>query len=686
MADPETETAEPRAKTGKGRGGARARIEVEGDVDPSKVGDVLEAAGGGRRSRSNAGDPDKAALQKFSKAIRDPNNRIVAQRIAPATTRDGTPLADTYDVQSHEAITEDEIKRDLQEARGGKKWIVKVYDSDENIIASRSITVGGEPKLDPMLDELTPEPEGAGMETGTDLTEEELLEQTLARDPDIIKARKNLRLKQLKNEEEEEEAKAAELRARRVAAEKAMKGETENGNGNGKHKHRDEDDEDDRLKRVLDSQLAPLREQNAELKRQVDAEKARNADREATEARRRELEAATAPLRQQNEQLKATIDAINAKLAEGHNKGPTADAIMAKLESLKTEIKSDTKDQIMTVVNSLTAKIDVVATTLNTFMSKGNDPATQALIQMATSGGKGGTAERDPFHGLERALTVMQNLRGLTTPESPAPPDFPSYLVEKMAEMTPEVLNFFKEQRGSVPTKEEINAQMKAAAMKMYEGLDVSMKQALEAGFQRLQQGRGIQQQPQVTPTQQVPAGGAPAPAPAQTVPVTVGQNGPAPAPGVVPFPGSGAPAAANPAPAPAAAPAGPLTPEQLFASLQPAERAEYTKRVNWVLGGMLSEMKLGVRDMHWPEKAHGNLPKPLIDQLVEAQKDSDIHNIVKPYADQALLASIWGYLSPSNKDSEWYQEWLTTGINWIKQAEGYELVEASEEPPVVED
>ena len=119
MADRDTETpTKPKQPHGKG---ARASIQVEeiplGDNDAASV---LQAAGGARRSASSA--EERGASQKFARAIRDPNNKIIATRQLPGALPDGTALGDLYEIPTHEGLTEQEIKRDIAEGRGGKKW------------------------------------------------------------------------------------------------------------------------------------------------------------------------------------------------------------------------------------------------------------------------------------------------------------------------------------------------------------------------------------------------------------------------------------------------------------------------------------------------------------------------------------------------------------------------------------
>lgn len=676
--DPATDTPTKPKKGGKG---ARASIQVSDiPMDPEKASDMMAAASGSRRRGGVGGgsSDERASLQRFSRAVKDPNNKIVATRQQPPVMSDGTALGDTYDISTHESLTEEEIKRDIAEARGARKWILRVYDPDDNIVASRSITVGGEIRLDPML-EIGEHVQEEEMNPGEQLTEEELLEQTLARDPQVIKAQRDLRLKQIANEQEEEEAKSAELRARRVAAEKAAKGEGENGNGHKRHRD-EEDDEDSKLLKAIEAANAPLKEANAALQRRLDDAERRSSEKESKAEQQRMIEAQTGPLKDMLAAQKTAMDQMMAKLNAPPPTGPTTDAILAKLDAMKSEIKGDTKDQIMTVVTQLTSKIDTVATTMNAFMSKSNDPATTALIALATKGGQGGTAEKDPWSGLERALKALQSLKSVAGMDQATvnPPDFPSYLVEKMAETTPTVLEFFKEQRGAVPTKEEIEKMMRAAAMNMYKGLNETMQKELQAAFERIRTG----QAPAIQQTQP----GAPAAAVAPPGPEVTVQAAPqGAAPSVVAFPGGAA--SATPAAPAASAPASgvTITPDQLFQSLNADDRKEYSKRVNFVLNGLAREMELGIQAMGWPEQAQLQLPKAIIDQLVEATKDSDIYDIVKNYADQKVLDKIWGYLSESHKNHEWYQGWLAQGINWIKEANGVEIVEEGE-PPVVED
>jgi hypothetical protein len=108
---------------------------------------------------------------------------------------------------------------------------------------------------------------------------------------------------------------------------------------------------------------------------------------------------------------------------------------------------------------------------------------------------------------------------------------------------------------------------------------------------------------------------------------------------------------------------------------------AETRDRVNWVLEGLLREMKLGVQEMQWPEKAFGALPKDILDRIVTANADRDIYDAISPWADTKLMEAIYSFLTDSNPQHEFYRKWVTAGINWMKdEATGGEE-EPSEEP-----
>lgn len=678
MADRETDTAEetapPRSRSG-GKKGPRANIQVEGIELPDEAASEVLASASGKRGR-NGGPVVDAAAQKFAKAIRNPMNKIIAARLQPQTMADGTPLGDTFELPCHEGQTVEEIKRDIAEARGGRKWIIRVFDDEEKVVASKAENISGPPRLDPMLGEL--ETEGPPMEPETMLSEEEQTERALAADPEVIKAQKKRRLTQIAAEQEEDELKLAEIRARRAEHERAIKGEANNGNG--KHRHDEDDEETSKLSKLLEQQLAPMREQNKALQQQLDEEKKRNAEKESKEERRRELESVTAPLKAAQEATQKALETFMTKMG-APPAGPTPAEILTKLEAMETRIKSDTKDQIAAAINAVSTqfntKVDSLHTLLTT-MKKGDDPAVTALINLATAGGKGGSTGSNPFSDVKQLLSVLKDLQDVKGQGEVQPPDFPSFLVEKMAETTPEVLNFFREQRGAVPTKEEIEKMMRGAAMKMYDGLNASMQKELQSAFQRISGG----------------GGGAPAPAPlpaptSQPTQVVVAPAGPGSTPTPVAFPGSQPPATATapePAPTVGATPAV-LTPNQLWESLPQADRQEYAKRVNYVLSGLAREMEIGANEMQWPQHAIDKLPRRIIEQLVDAEKDTDVYEIVRRYADVRVLDKIWSFLTASHPRHEWYQGWLATGINWIKEAEGAELVQPADgESPVVDD
>jgi hypothetical protein len=667
MADVETTETEPPKK----KKATRARVEIEGETTRTTVDDVIDTAGG----RKGGGGSSTAAPQKvrFERAIRDPNNKIVAKRIAPVATLDGEPLGDEYnDLLPHDGMTRDEIKRDLTEARGGKKWHVRVEDADGRVVCAETVIVPGEPKLEPGFEE-----SGGGGMGGEELETEETLEEQIARDPDIIRAEKDLRLLEIQKKREEREAELAEVKARRTAADRAAKGlppisETTNGNG---HKS-----EEAKFAEMIEKANAPLKAALAASEKALEEERARNRAREDKADRRAEQEALIAPLKAAQEQQAKTLEALLQKMNQpAAPTGPSIDTLMAKLDSMKTELRSDFTQQITNAISGikdgLNSKIDTLASSVNVLMAKGNDPATNALIQLARErGGQGGPTTQDPFAILTRGLETMKTLQTMTGTTNNGPQDFPSYLVDKVTGLAPDIMEFIREQQqnAQVVTKEVLEAKMKELGGKMWQGLDQTIK--TEIGKIRVV--------PQVATPTPAPASSAPAGPPPPSVKPT-----PAPAGvGAPPPPVSAAPGGAPPPPTPAPAPAGNVPPTAAYPfGMTKDDFVQTQKRVGHVLKILYGEMRLGVQAFKWPEQAFAHLPKPIIDALIPASTDVEIKNIIEPFAEPQVLQDIWAFLSDAHPQHDWYRKWLTDGINWIKDAAADQGSDEGGEPVVDE-
>lgn len=709
MADEEESPAGKLPK--KPRKSARASVSVEGDVPPETVGDVLAAA-------SKAKDPATATAPRpprFEAAVKNPLYRIIAKRLSPEQTDDGTPLQDSYELMPHSDMTAEEIKRELSENRGGRRWNVRVYDEEDKALVALTINVPGAPRADPTLAEMDA-PSGSGGREMEQEEELETVEQKIANDPDVVEAQKKNRLLRIQIEREEGEAGLADIRARRAASEKAARGETA-GTGNG-HPLRTADEE------RMEKMLAPMKQQNELLQKQLDEANRKSEMREAKQDRKEELEAIVGPLKAAQDTQAKLLETLTTKLNQPPvQQGPS-------FESQMKELRRDWKDDMQAFVTSqlagVTTKIDALAQTVTLIgQGKGSDPATAALINLATKPASGGAGPGDPFTNMSKMLEVMKAMQGMTTTPTATgettPPDFPSYLVSKMCDMTPEVLNFIERTKlagGAVPSKEDVENMIRQNAVKMYEGINGELKNGIGKVYTSVnnrltragipgapEQGKPPPAAPPVVQPapgpHPLPGGQAAAVAPAPGAPVPVSQQGAVPLPAVVDFPGAPAPAGAPAAPAPPAkegsvapptsaplAEAQPvgvrLTPSQLAASLATKDFAEYKKRVDFVLKGMHREMQVGARAMQWPKMALDNLPRAIINQLVEAATDEDIEQIVKPYGDAALLREIWAFVSDEHAEHEFYRQWLSEGINWIKEAEG--AVPTDEEAPAAEE
>lgn len=588
----------PRAGKKKRSGATRARVEVEGEVGSSVMDRVLSS----NDDRQKGERDDVALSQKFERAIKNLNNRITARRTTPLTMPDGTPLSDEIELNPEPTLTEQQIKNDIAEARGGKRWYVCIWDANDNKVAAKTIAVHGEPRLPVELTEMNPE----GRE-GMDLMQappEEDIDTLIDRDKEIIAQKKRIAMLKLKQEE------------------KALMGDAPS-NGNG-----EEGEGDERLQRMIDAATAPLKAQNEALQKQAQ-------EREARAETLRMIEAANAP-------LKAAIDAISQKLS-GSTSGSD---ILSKLENMELRMKSDTKSLIDATLSGikseLSGKIDSLTTLVNTNLAhRGNDPATQALVSLATKGGA--APPQDPFSMMEKTVNLVKNVNQMTGMggTGQGPMDLPSLIVEKVSEVVPQVMDFYKDQ-GTLQ-KQAVEAKIKELGGQMYAALDQTIRSEIRAAAANGGQPRLIPTAPPSPPAQPPPAG-QPAPqAPPPAAPPSM----------VIP----------QPPPPPAPAPAAQLP----QVDIEDNKR----KRVNGTLKLLLHEIQIGAQGMSWPQKAFEWLPKDVLDSVVMAENDEQLYNAVKGWGDPALMEQVWSYLRETNAQHEWYRNWVSNGINWLKEEAG---------------
>ncbi len=683
----------------KKKGGSRAEIKIEGAVSEGTVEDALrlkaEKAGGGKKD---------SGKRKFATEIREPNNRIIAKRLTPAKTLEGKPLGDEYEMMTHDEMTESEIKSEIQQNRGGLKWHVRVLDDENQVICSKTLQIGGESKLDPLLEDLDQPPgsDSRGQEEESEQVLEPEPEEIIKNDPAVIEAQRKQRLLEIDNENlaieakhEELEAKREEARLRRDRARRGLlHGDMDNGKG--------EPDMQQAIDNAVEKSTAPLLLQIEENKKANE----RRAEDDKLEKRLQPIEKLLEELVKSKSEPKGepNSDVIQAieKLGETLDQGkanPNAEMVAA----------------IRDMSTNVTQNLSALQSNLLTTMAKGGDDklgtaAITALTQLAVK--QPGGAAADPFTAMGKTVEAMKGLmevKGTMEGKSESVPrDFPSLVVERVTDLAPEVMSFFERQQkaGEAVTKEMMENKLREMGLKMWQGLEGTIKSEVRSGMGKLQVRPQPGQQPQpAAPGIPQPAGGQPLPPPpgmgAQQqqppIPAPAPQPPiPAPAPAqqsiqYPPQPPIPAPAPAQPSiqyppqpPIPAPAPAQPQVQQQ---PQQPGQQAlpapnldgEIRHRVNSILQIMHREIHMGVQGPTWPEAAFGNLPKDLIDRIVVANSDEQVYEAIKPWADQRLLDSIWGYISATNPKHEWYREWMTMGINWIKDA-------ATGHIPVVDD
>jgi hypothetical protein len=441
----------------------------------------------------------------------------------------------------------------------------------------------------------------------------------------------------------------------------------------------------DEIRRAIDEATRPLKEANERLQKELDEK--RKADEH-----KRDLDSQLAP-------MKATMETMAQKLSTPPQQGPTVQELLAKMDTMAANMKSDVSQQIAQAIGNLTTKFEAQISNINTqltaFMSRPQDggalatAAVGALTQIAIKKDDGGGSRHsDPIETTRNVLGLVKDAQEITgggKGEMTIPPDFPSFLVDRVTNLAPQVIEYLERKQGGPVSREEIQGMFKEAAIKMYQELDGTIKREVRGGLNQIASNRrpGLPQvQPAPAPVQPGPFSPPPPGAPGARlqpgIPQAISPNAPPPSPESPPPPsvpvvqfGGG-----QPVPSPIVAPA-PLAPMSADASLEKETR----DRVNWVLTGLLREMKLGVQEMQWPEKAYGNLPKDVLDRIVTASTDRDVYDAISPWVDQPTMDIIFSYVSDSNPQHDFYREWLTAGVNWIKAEATGENNEPDDEP-----
>jgi hypothetical protein len=581
---------------------------------------------------------------------------------------DGTPLEDVLEVPSYDSITENDVKKEIQQARGGTRWIARVVDvgDDNRVIATKLYVIGGDPIQEPssVKNDQTGGPgafqHGNGFPEDEEPESPEEVEARVASeieaDPEVVAKKKQARL---------EELEMAKMRrdVERVKAEAEMK------------RFRDENKPpdaqgNDAVRRAIDEATRPLREANERLQKDLDAKR-------AADESQRNLDAHIAP-------LKAAVDALTQKANTPVQQGPTITELMSKLDTVKAEIKNDTTQQIAQALNNLSTKFEAQISNINTqltsFINRPQEggalatAAVSALTQIAIKKDDGGGSRHsDPIETTRNVLGLVKDAQeitgGGTRGEATIPPDFPSFLVDRVTQLAPQVIEYLERKQGGPIGREELTAMFKEYGIKMYQELDGTIKREMRSGLQK------VSGQPRPAPLP-VPASapsfipfnpappGAPGAQMQPGIPQAISPHAPPPSPESPPPPsvpvvqfGGG-----QPAPSPISAPA-PVAPMSADASME----KDIRDRVNWVLGILLREMKLGVEEMQWPDKAYRTLPKDILDRIVTASTDKDVYDAISPWVEQPSMDIIFSYVSDSNPQHDFYREWLTAGVNWIK-------------------
>lgn len=623
-----------------GKGSAVAEVAVKGKG--SSVRQALKNAG----LKGEA----KGMQQKFQDILRNPRNKIAAKRISPKTWQAGDKKYDCEDtVELPPPMTLEEIGQHLKENYGGKKWNVKVFDEDGEVLDAKNIDVPGNPIInaDAMEQFEVPSVEDLGLGGDDDDAQSPV-------DREI--------------ETKQKEGKALELDEQNAKLRKRI-AELE-GKSNGHLKESSEE----AAKKAIDAALASQQaKHDAEMKTFREAQEKESMERRLTEGF--------------NTQIAGLKELITKKPDEG---GGVRD-VLSRIDTLKLEFNGNLKDtlgsykeatnqQINSLEKHFTAQVAALQQSITAQANhkpespfKDVVPLITASIEKSSAGYKdvigpllAAMTQRNeseaapPPNPLKETIELLQLTGAMQSPNS-QPKDFGNRVVDFAEKMAPDVLRFVERERaeGRAVTETAIQNQLKLIAQKISKDVSehagktiqqIAAQRGLPApqpqpAQQQVVQQQVVQQQPvqQVAPNQipnQNPVGQITQEEQARYARGNIRTEAPPP-------PHDEEPEAEET--------------EEPDEDLSPEE--EMSARVNDTLALLDREMVVRPKKITWTRFAWDNLPGDVCDKIVYANNDMDVYEAVKPFADEELANKIWNRIK-AKPDAK---EFIVAGINQIK-------------------
>jgi hypothetical protein len=621
------------------KGSAVAEVAVKGKG--SSVREALKRAG----LKSEA----KGMQQKFQELLRNPRNKIAAKRIAPKTWSQGEKKYDCEDVvELPPPMTLDEVAQHLKENYGGKKWNVRVFDEDGEVLDAKNIDVPGNPIINADAMEQFNVPSVEDLSFDEDEGREDM------RSP----IDREIESKQKEGKALELEEMNARLRARIAQLE---------GKGNGQHKEPSEETTKKSIEAALASQQA---KHDTEMKEFRAAQDKESMERRMTDGFNRQMSDLRELITKKPDDAGGAIRDVLSRIdtLKLEFSGQLKDTLNSYKDSTSQQINSLEKhftSQVAALQQAVTAQanhrpenpIRDVIPLLTSSIEKSTKGYQDIMAPLMTAILTKSEVEAAPSNPVKDTIELLQLTGAIPGPNS-QPKDFGNRVVDFAEKMAPDVLNFIEKERtrGAELTKEAVQNQLKLIAQKISNDVSQHASQtirqiAAQRGLPAPQpqpqpqpQPAQVQQVQQVQPVQQVQQ-----PAPVQQV---------------------------------AASPVGQVTPEEQarYAQRHISERHEEAEeesegeeelspeeemaaRVNDTLAVLDREMVVRPKKITWTRFAWDNLPGDVLDKVVFANDDMDVYEAVKPYADEELTNRVWGRIK-AKPDAK---EFIVAGINQIK-------------------
>jgi len=617
------------------------RREVKAD-NPADAIEKLQAME--RKSVESVERVEDTSLMTFGKSVMAPGNRIVIFRDTPKLDeRTGQSIEGHIDTL-RPPYKSTEIEDYLKKTHGGGKYHVAVFgpENDETPIGGRNIEISGFPIIaaPPPSWRRGNDPDDyalGGPHSGFRfLGEGEEDEDTVDR---IFKKRmrrmeQEVRVKSLQNDIRKIDGDSDDVGKEKTRESESLRLDMER-----QRNEHEKQISDLRKQKEIDDLRAAVDQKFDKIMQQIERSKEEGGGATRLIELQNKLEQAKLEQKMEIEKLVLTLKSE----PRGNDAMATMLPLIMKSMEASQAAGNRTTEMMMTMMNAMNEQARNSQTLVMGMMNKNSENMLGLISD--------DRANKNPTNNLRETVGLIRDMSDITgLGGNGEPKGLGDRLLDMVEKVVPEVLDFMQKRQDA--GLETTRTELRAASRVLADKLSKDVTDVVARGG-----NRGAGPRPTQPPQQ----------APVEVQPQIVSQHvtvvdNTKPAADYV-----GSPAAVGQEmqggiitpPVMSDAPQSPTPPANFVIDVN----AETKRRTDHVLTILVSEIQIRPGHQQWVEAAIMYLPEDLMEKIVVAETDEELHEAIKPWGSPAMLDSIWNVVNGNEKA----RGWLVDGLNALK-------------------